>query len=38
MIPLGNFVVDIYGHGVPLVRLWPGQAVVTSPGHQSRDP
>lgn len=30
MTPLRNFVIYLYGHGVPLVHLWPGQALVTS--------
>lgn len=38
MTPLRNFVIYLYGHGVPLVHLWPGQALVTSLESQSRDP
>lgn len=38
MTPLRNFVIYLYGHGVPLVHLWLGQALVTSLESQSRDP
>lgn len=38
MTCLRNFVIGLYGHGVPLVHLWTGQALVTSPESQSRDP
>lgn len=34
MTPLRNFVIYLYGHGVLLVHLRPGQAL----GHKSREP